>query len=353
MTRHCTTHPARRRPALLGALATAGLLAGCTINSDTSADTGAGTRGASTGGQRAPAAAAPMTPSTTASPTPSRGHRAGHPSSGTDEGATRAGLPSAHVHGVAVNPADDKVYLATHDGLFRYDDGGPKRVGPVIDLMGFTVAGPDRFYASGHPGPGTDLPQPVGLIESTDAGQTWTPRSRQGQSDFHALAASTAGVVGFDGTGLRATGDGTTWRELDPPVSPYALAASPDGRVLLATSRSGPIRSTDAGATWTHVEGAPLLQVVDWADGTGNGDAGGSTVVGVTPDGAVAVSTDAGATWTPRGNAGGPPQALGASTAPDGSVRVLVVTGDTIQDSHDRGSSFARLAILARGAEGQ
>lgn len=46
------------------------------------------------------------------------------------------GLPSDHVHGVAFNPADDKVYLATHDGLFRYDDTGPAQVGPVIDLMG-------------------------------------------------------------------------------------------------------------------------------------------------------------------------------------------------------------------------
>ncbi len=55
--------------------------------------------------------------------------------------------------------------------------------------------GPDHFYASGHPGPGVELPAPVGLIESRDGGATWDPLSRQGESDFHALTASDAGVV--------------------------------------------------------------------------------------------------------------------------------------------------------------
>lgn len=47
---------------------------------------------------------------------------------------------------------------ATHQGLSRYVDSGPQLVGPVIDLMGSTVAGPDHFSAFGHPGAGTDLP---------------------------------------------------------------------------------------------------------------------------------------------------------------------------------------------------
>ena len=175
-------------------------------------------------------ATAPGTQATAAprGTTPSGGH---HPS----RQAHAARLPSAHVHGVAVTPADDKLYLATHDGLFRYDATGPTRVGPVIDLMGFAVAGPDHFYASGHPGAGVDLPEPVGLIESRDGGRTWTARSRQGESDFHALVTSDAGIVGFDGT-LRATENGTTWRELPDGGSPRARWRRPrwPGR------RSGP-----------------------------------------------------------------------------------------------------------------
>ena len=256
------------------------------------------------------------------------------PQASASHGGAEGVLPSAHVHAVAVNPADDLVYLATHDGLFRYDPDGPTRVGPVTDLMGFSVAGPDRFYASGHPGPGTDLPEPVGLIESLDGGTTWTPRSRQGQSDFHALTATISGVAGFDGTLLAST-DGLTWTTLAPPVAPFAVAASPDGSTLLITSPTGPARSTDAGQTWTLVEDAPLLQLAEWADA--------DTVVGTTPDGTVAVSTDAGATWTTQGTTGGPPQAIGAHAGADGSTRILAVTDQGILDSVDGGATFVPL----------
>ncbi|MCI2237801.1 hypothetical protein MO973_41510 [Paenibacillus sp. TRM 82003] len=261
-------------------------------------------------------------------------HHGGDAERGDAAAATAAAtaLPSAHVHGVAVNPADGRVHLATHDGLFRYEDSGPVRVGPAIDLMGFTVAGPDHFYASGHPGPGVDLPDPVGLIESTDGGRTWQVLSRQGQSDFHALAASDAGVVGFDGA-VRSSLDGTTWHVLDAPVDPHDLAASPDGAVLIGTSETGPVRSTDAGRTWSAIEEAPLLQLVDWA--------GGGTVAGVSPDGTVALSTDAGTTWSTRGQVPGAPQAVGADLQPDGTARILIVTEEGVHDSRNGGASFA------------
>lgn len=43
-----------------------------------------------------------------------------------------------------------------------------------------------------------------------DAGRTWTVLSRGGESNFHALAVSSAGVMGFDGA-LRVTADGKSW----------------------------------------------------------------------------------------------------------------------------------------------
>lgn len=243
-----------------------------------------------------------------------------------------AGLPSAHVHGVAVNPADDLVYLATHEGLFRYEGATPTRIGPVIDLMGFTVVGPDHFYASGHPGEGVDLPDPVGLLESTDGGRTWKSLSRQGESDFHALAASEKGVVGFDGT-LRATSDGKAWRELDPPAHPYALTVSPDGKVVLATNETGLLRSADAGASWKPVFEAPQLMLVDWA--------ADDVAVGVMPDGRVAVSDDGGLTWDERGSAKGYPQAVGASAGESADEPdVLVVTDSGLVRSRDGGATF-------------
>ena len=59
--------------------------------------------------------------------------------------------------------------------------------------MGFTVVGPDRFLGSGHPdaaGIRQGKPARLGLIESTDAGDSWASRSLSGEVDFHALASS-------------------------------------------------------------------------------------------------------------------------------------------------------------------
>lgn len=237
------------------------------------------------------------------------------------------------MHAVARNPANGHVYLATHDGLFRLSpDAEPARIGPVIDLMGFTVAGPDHFYASGHPGPGAALPNPVGLIESTDGGQTWTALSRQGQSDFHTLTVSPVGIVGFDGDELAATSDGRSWLTLAAPVTPYAAAASPDGKTLLVTSKTGLIRSTDQGRTWTPVSTPTPLQLLAWADGT--------HVTGVAPDGRVAVSSDAGTTWRPAGTVGGSPHAVTAQPGPTG-IEVLAVTAAGLVRSVDHGATFA------------
>ena len=243
-------------------------------------------------------------------------------------------LPSAHVHGVARNPGDGLVYVATHDGLFSMRRGAqPTRVGPVIDLMGFTIAGPNHFYASGHPGIGVDLPDPVGLIESKDGGQTWATLSRQGEADFHTLTSSRTGVAGFEGDQLAMTVDGRTWEQLAPPVAPHAVAASPNGAALLVTSESGLARFSAKGKTWQRVQTPLLLQLVTWADA--------STVVGLAPDGRVALSTDAAETWQIQGGAGAPPHALAAYRQQDGSVEILVVLSAGLVRSTDTGKTFA------------
>ena len=203
-------------------------------------------------------------------------------------GADELRLPSAHVHAIARDPGSGKLLVAAHDGLYVYDGATPARVGPVIDLMGFTVAGPGHYYASGHPGTATDLPQPVGLIESRDGGNTWTVLSRGGGSDFHALTTAGSTVVGFDGV-LRSTADGRTWREGNLDAQPRTLAGSRDGATVLATTPEGLMHSTDGGVSWRWTDQAPLLLMVAFGDG--------ATVAGLTPDGQVHTSTDAGRTW--------------------------------------------------------
>ena len=244
-------------------------------------------------------------------------------------------LPSTHVHGISRDPGSGKVNLATHTGLFVMQPNASwQRVGPEVDLMGFAVSGPGTFYASGHPAAGVDMPQPVGLIKSTDAGATWTVLSRGGQSDFHALTASSKGVMGFDDA-LRATPDGTTWSEGDPKVQPRSLAAAPDGSQVLATTEQGLLSSTDGGGIWAKVAGAPLLLLTAWADS--------KTVVGVTPEGALALSTDAARTWLPAAGTAPKPTAVSASRDKAGVLEILVVTETAVLQSRDNGATFTDL----------
>lgn len=179
----------------------------------------------------------------------------------------------AHVHGLGIDPADGALHVATHNGLFRMpDDGAVERVSvDRHDFMGFTVAGPGRFLASGHPAPGTasfrELDRPLfGLIESTDGGRTWDPLSLSGQVDFHALDAAHGNVYGFDSTSGRflvSTDGGARWDERsNMPMADLAVdPADEDG--IVASTAEGLAESTDGGRSWQLLD-APTLVFLDW-----------------------------------------------------------------------------------------
>ncbi|MHA7238584.1 F510_1955 family glycosylhydrolase [Arthrobacter sp. TMS1-12-1] len=243
--------------------------------------------------------------------------------------AASAGYPSGHVHGMSVDPATHRVLLATHDGLFDVTRSPAQQIGPVIDLMGFTSTSDGTLYASGHPGPGTDLPDPVGLITSTDGGHSWEPVSRQGETDFHALAATSTGLIGHEGR-IVTSADGQHWTVTADDVPAYNLAGASNGSVL-ATTEEGLYRSEDSGATWTMVPGAPLLVLTTFA---------GDSAVGVTPDGTIHTSADAGLTWAQRGTMEGDPAAIAAAPTGDGTLRIWVATGQGVEVSSDNGMTF-------------
>ncbi len=245
------------------------------------------------------------------------------------------GLPSEHVHAVSRDPGSGKVNLATHIGLFVLQPGANwQKVGPEVDLMGFAISAPGTFYASGHPAAGVDLPSPVGLMKSTDAGSTWTSLSRGGESDFHALTVSSKGVVGFDGA-LLATKDGKTWAGGALSGEPSSLAAAPDGSQVLATTKQGVMSSTDGGSTWVALASAPPLFLTGWADS--------KTVVGVTTQGELAVSEDAGRSWKLGAAKVTSAQAASASRDKAGVLEILVVTDTGVMQSRDSGATLTEL----------
>lgn len=248
------------------------------------------------------------------------------------EGSSAGENPFGHVHGLAFDENTEQLLLATHNGLFDVAADPIVKISPTIDLMGFAVAGEKQYYASGHPGPGSDLPNPVGLIESTDGGKTWQELSRQGQSDFHAMAVSDEGVIGFDGA-LRLTPDGEEWSEADVQIQPANLAAFLGGSIVLATTEEGIQRSTDGGLTWSLINNPPILLLTTFADA--------ETVVGIAPDGTVHLSSDAGQSWKETGGSTNPPSAIAASMDDENGLRIWVATEKGIEFSDDDGASFS------------
>lgn len=242
--------------------------------------------------------------------------------------------PITHIHGVARDPATDRVVIATHEGAFERRDGAWYALGDVIDLMGFAIAPDGTWFASGHPGIETDLPEPVGLIASTDRGQTWQVISRGGESDFHALAAGPAGVLGFDGT-LRASADGVRWEEVSIPAPPFALSVEETSGAVLATTEHGLVQSTDDAATWTALEPPELVALVDWVDE--------DRIVGATVEGRVVTSEDSGRSWKAGPALPEQVQAMSAQPLPTGEMEILIATHEGVLSSLDGGATFTAL----------
>ncbi len=246
-------------------------------------------------------------------------------------GTADAGPVFAHVHGLGVDPADGTVYVASHDGLFRSGPDGLTPAGAAgRDLMGFTIAGPGTYLSSGHPAPGDDLPNPLGLVESRDGGDTWTPVSLTGEVDFHALEVASGSVFGYDATNrlLRASGDGGRSWEDRSTLDALDIAVDPaDPARVLATVAGGVTSSADGGQTFGPPTG-PQLAYLSWGP---NGK-----VYGLDLDSTVFTSSDGGTSWQQVGaGPGGRPQAL---TAVDDALLAATATG--VYRSDDGGVTF-------------
>jgi hypothetical protein len=238
-----------------------------------------------------------------------------------------------HVHGLGVSPGDGTLYAASHHGLFRVSgNAAPEQIaGRTQDFMGFTIVGPGHFLASGHPGP-DDSGQPphLGLIESTDGGQTWTSVSLSGEADFHAMEAKHGTVYGYDSQSgqLMTSTDRLNW-EGQARVGIADIAVAPDRPdEIIATTRQGPGRSSDGGTTFTILPSAPTLILVDWPRP--------DRLIGVGPDGMVYSSSDRGGSWTHRGQVPGNPQAM--TTV--GESDIYIATEGAIHRSTDDGATF-------------
>lgn len=254
-----------------------------------------------------------------------------------------SGVPAAdpgpvHVHGLGVNPADGALFIATHTGLYRVDEGERKaeRVADRYqDTMGFTIVGPNRFLGSGHPDLNEarekNLPSLLGLIESTDSGESWEPISLLGEADFHVLRFAGERVYGYDASNDRllvSADRGRTWNELKRPGPMVDLAVDPsDERRIVATTEEGLFESRDGGQSWHGVGEA--VGLLAWPRR--------ERLYLVAGGGQIFASRNGGRLLEHRGEIGGQPAALLAQRA---NELYVALHDGTIKRSVDGGASW-------------
>lgn len=236
-----------------------------------------------------------------------------------------------HVHGLGLNPGDGRLHVATHNGLFVLEGRELRHVGEnTHDLMGFGVVGEDRFVASGHP-VGGSLPEPMGLVQSTDAGATWEQVSLGGEADLHSLDVDGDTIAAHDSVGGRILISADGGQTFDTLAEMDALD------VLLLDSETILVAGVDGVLTRLDADGSQSLSE---APGLVNVDRAALGYVGVGPDGQVWTSTDGDArTWTTRGRLDGMPAALET-----GEDRWYAATSTGIHASDDQGVSWERIS---------
>jgi len=235
-----------------------------------------------------------------------------------------------HVHGLGVDPADGTLYVASHYGVFRVEGDQQQRVADRWqDTMGFTVVGPKHFLGSGHPDLAEDLPPLLGLIESTDAAETWEPVSLLGEADLHAIEAVGDYIYALDAAtqSLIVTTDRQRWDSIfSAPFLDIAANQADPGTVYATTNNGDLVRSIEQTAP-APVDGAPTLSTIDWQpDGP---------LVGVTANGIVMVSEDGESEWSEAGTLDGPAEALDVTP---GRWHAATATG--IFESTDDGKTW-------------
>ena len=250
-----------------------------------------------------------------------------------------------HIHELVAGQSGGALLVGTHVGLYRLSigsAGSARAVGPVggldFDPMGFTIAN-GVAYASGHPGPTTPTTfgsPDLGLITSTNLGESWHTVSLAGVGDFHGLTVMTAGggpvrVFGYDSTTQRlqrSLDDGATWTVGPLLVARDLLAV---GVLLYATTPDGLAISHDEGETFTVDAAAPVLYLIA-ADEQG-------ALAGVDVNGRI-WSQSPGRSWVRGGSVTGAAQAL----AVDGH-RIYVADDRGIALTDDAGTSWVVLKV--------
>jgi hypothetical protein len=196
---------------------------------------------------------------------PIHGHEAETNRPAEEQGTiAQTGVEMPHIHGMGYAP-DGRLFVAAHDGLRSFgEEGWSIPDVPAHDYMGYTVVD-NGFYSSGHPHPSAGLINPLGLIKSSDGGQTLSQLGFEGESDFHLMG------VGYQNHAIYvfnpapnsrlAVGvyysldDGQSWQQSalqGLTANPIQVAVHPsEANQIAIASEGGLLLSDDHGDTLT------------------------------------------------------------------------------------------------------
>jgi photosystem II stability/assembly factor-like uncharacterized protein len=255
---------------------------------------------------------------------------------------------------VAVDPANPSRLLLTYGfGLWRSADAGaswqPANAGlpadsttPTYGIVWASPAGTALVATQG------------GVYRSPDGGLSWHLASGLPTLGVDALAVDPSDprtvYADFGGTGLYRSADGgASWQRITA-AAPFsvALVVSPHApRTLYSTSNALVSKSTDGGAHWSPLAGAPRVQILAADAGAGATVYAGSSSG---PLGGAFRSDDGGATWTrqSRGMSGVATVALAVD--PESPERLWTSTGFVFR-SANRGGGWIRLPAAPQGSD--
>lgn len=196
---------------------------------------------------------------------------------------SRGTVEFRHIHGLGFSADGRQLLVPAHDGLLIFENGGwtvPNL--PVHDYMGFSPTD-NGFYSSGHPGPGSNRVNPLGLVSSADEGRTLNTLAFEGESDFHVMGVGYANhavyVLNAAQNSRLAVGlyytldDGQTWEQSQAQGisgAPIQIAVHPtEASIVALAAEGGLFLSNDYGDTFTQVsQDAPISSAAFDPDGS-------------------------------------------------------------------------------------
>jgi hypothetical protein len=274
---------------------------------------------------------------------------------GESEEPAPASTPSgsgADVVSIAIDPSDGTLLAGTGPAFYRLPPGAkqpetakgalstPKGAGTLTKDVIVRFEKPGTIIASGHSAE-TTLPPVLGLVRSTDNGETWEPVSGLGEADYHeieldgsrilALRNEDPGMIQF------STDGGKTWDQREAPsvAAPIDVAVNPGDPTHWAVSTDqGVFVSRNEGKSWRQRDTTFGARIA-WGAPDALYSAG--------KDGKVRKSSDGGDSWPEVGSIGAGPKELIVS--PKGELYASV-TGGEIRRSTDGGATWSKVVTL-------